>query len=176
MDKRKQANLRVKQSIADTLFALLEQKSLSQITITEIVEGAGVARASFYRNFDTKEDVLVFLIQNAMEELTQALDFSGKTMYTYENVLLSFQCFQKYRRQLLCLYRSGLVSIFLEELNRFHESIAGNMPSSSIEKYELYIYIGALANTAGVWLLDGEKHSAEEMASFFLSAISGLQK
>lgn len=174
MGKRKEANLRVRQQITGTLFSLMKRKPLSEISITELVEGAGVARASFYRNFSSKEDVLVSLIQDTTEDLAKVLDLSGETMYTYENILLSFQCFHNHRDEILCLYHAGLVSILLEELNRFHESLAGNMPSSSIEKYELYIYIGALTNTAGVWLLDGEKNTPEEMARFFLSAISGL--
>ena len=47
MDKRKAENLRVKQSITNALFALMREKSLSDVQITELVGRAGVARASF---------------------------------------------------------------------------------------------------------------------------------
>ena len=50
MDKRKEANLRVRRQITDTLFALMQKKSLSEITVSEIVKGAGVARAYIYLN------------------------------------------------------------------------------------------------------------------------------
>ena len=50
MDKRKEANQRVKKSITDALFSLMQEKKLSDIRITELIERAGVARASFYRN------------------------------------------------------------------------------------------------------------------------------
>ena len=50
MDKRKEENLRVKQSIVRALFSLMQEKSLADIHITELVNSAGVARASFYRN------------------------------------------------------------------------------------------------------------------------------
>ena len=59
----------------------------------------------------------------------------------------------------------------MEELNRFHESIEGTMPSSSIEKYQLYMYIGALFNTTMEWLLENDTASPEEMARFFFSSI-----
>ena len=98
---------------------------------------------------------------------------SRNTFYTYENVLVSFQYFQKYRDYVLDLYHSGFTSILLEELNRFHENIEGTMPSSSVEKYELYIYIGALFNTALTWLADDSKIPVEELSAFFLSSISG---
>ena len=44
------------------------------------------------------------------------------------------------------------------------------MASSSIEKYQLYLYIGALLNTAIVWLSTDDKTSPEDMARFFIGA------
>ena len=167
MDKRRAANLRVKGSITRTLFSLMQTKSLSEITITEIVDGAGVARASFYRNYCSKEDVLVTLIRDVLEDFRSRIAPGQDSFYTYENILLSFTYFHTYRSYILDLYRSGFVSVFLEELNRFHESVEGTMPSSSIEKYQLYMYIGALFNTAMVWLLENDRTTPEEMARFF---------
>lgn len=130
------------------------EKSLSEITITELVEGAGVARASFYRNYCSKEDVLVTLIRDVLDDFRSKIPPGQESFYTYENVLLSFRYFHTYRDYILDLYRSGFASVFLEELNRFHESVEGSMPSSSIEKYQLYMYIGALFNTTLEWLLE----------------------
>lgn len=58
MDKRKIENQRVKNCITNALFLLLREKSISEITISEIIQVAGVARASFYRNYATKESVM----------------------------------------------------------------------------------------------------------------------
>lgn len=170
MDKRKEANLRVKGNIAKTLFALMQTKSLSEITVTELVEGAGVARASFYRNYCSKEDVLVTLIRDVLDDFRSKIPPGQESFYTYDNILLSFRYFHTYRTYLLDLYHSGFLSVFLEELNRFHESIEGTMPSS-IEKYQLYMYIGALFNTVIEWLLERDRTSPEEMAQFFFPLI-----
>ena len=91
--------------------------------------------------------------------------------YTYRNVLLSFQYFRKYRDYFLDLYRSGFSAVLLEELNHFHESMEGSMPASSIGKYQLYLYIGALFNTALVWLAEDDKTSPEDIARFFLDSM-----
>lgn len=170
MDKRKEANMRVKESITNTLFSLMAEKSLADIHITELVDGAGVARASFYRNYCSKEDVLVTLIRDILDEFRDEMRMEQGSFYTYENVLLSFQYFKRYRDYVLDLYRSGFLSVLLEELNHFHESIEGSMASSSIEKYQLYLYIGALLNTAVVWLSTDGKTRPEDMARFFLNA------
>lgn len=170
MDKRKEANMRVKQSITSTLFALMAEKSLADIHITELVDGAGVARASFYRNYCSKEDVLVTLIRDILDEFRDEMRMEQGSFYTCENVLLSFQYFKKYQDYVLDLCRSGFLSVLLEELNHFHESMEGSMASSSIEKYQLYLYIGALLNTAVVWLSTDKKTCPEDMARFFLNA------
>ena len=168
MDKQKEANLRVKTHITNALFALMEEKSLADIHISEIVSRAGVARSSFYRNYSSKEDVFVTLIRDILDSFYQEIHFEQDTFFSYENMLLSFRYFQKYRKYVLDLYRSGFITVLLEELNRFHENVSGNMPSSSIEKYHLYMYIGALLNTALIWLSTDDRTSPEEMASFFL--------
>ena len=172
MDKRKQENIRVKRCIIDALFRLMQTKSLSDITITELVQGAGVARASFYRNYDSKEDVLVTLIRDVLELFRRDIKESPQGLYAYENIRLSFQYFYRYKSYLLDLYRSGFALVILEELNHFHESVEGTMRFSSTERYVLYMYIGALFNTAIAWLNGGAKESCEDMAKFFMERIN----
>lgn len=172
MDKRKEANLLVKQKITSSLFSLMHRKSLSDIHITEIIRDAGVARASFYRNYSSREDVLVTLIQDVLEDFRAHISWGQDSFYVYENVLLSFRYFEQYRSYILDLYHSGFSAVLLEELNHFHESIEGNMPASSIRKYELYLYIGALYNTALIWLLEESAISAEEISAYFFDSIS----
>lgn len=167
MDKRKEANLRVKTSIAKSLLELMHQKSYASITITELIQAAGVARVSFYRNYESKEDVLLTLIDDVLEEYGRLMSREETGCYTYQNVRNSFAYFRDYRDIVLDLYQFGYGSILLEKLNRFHEELAGTMPIHSIEKYELYMYMGALFNTAIMWLQNGAKESEEDLAEMF---------
>lgn len=167
MDKRKEANMRVKSSIVRALFELMYEKSFSDISVSELIRRAGVARVSFYRNYESKEDVLLTLIEDVLEQFRNTLDTNESSYYTYENIRRSFEYFKDYGDFVLDLYHFGYGSILLEKLNRFHEEIAGNMPNSSIEKYELYMYMGAFFNTAIVWLQNGTKESAEDIAGMF---------
>ncbi len=175
MDKRKEANMRVKSCITKALLSLMHQKSFSDISISELIRTAGVARVSFYRNYDSKEDVLITLIDDVLEEYRGTLDWSETDYYTYQNIYRSFEYFKKYGDFVLDLYQFGYGSILLEKLNRFHEEIAGTMPNNSIEKYMLYMYMGALFNTAIMWIQNGAKESTEDIADMFCKncSISG---
>lgn len=50
----------LKECIADALINLLKKKSLEDVSILEIAAKADVGRATFYRHFVSKEDVLYF--------------------------------------------------------------------------------------------------------------------
>ena len=67
-DKRYEANRRVKIKISRALIKLMEQMPFSDITVTDIVQTAGVARASYYRNFESKEEVLIKVTDDIMNE------------------------------------------------------------------------------------------------------------
>lgn len=167
MNKRKEANLRVKESITAALLHLLQEKSISKITVSEIIAEAGVARASFYRNYATKESVITTLISDILERFRQDIETDGDNFYTYGNIRRSFEYFSRYQKQVLDLHRFGYGSILLEMLNRFHEDIAGAMPHKSMERYQIYMYIGSLYNTAMIWLQDGQKDPIDAISDLF---------
>ena len=48
----------VKQYYAQALFELLKKKPLQEISITDLVKKAGASRASFYRNYTSKEQII----------------------------------------------------------------------------------------------------------------------
>lgn len=102
-----------------------------------------------------------------LEQYRSEICYEGAEYYTYQNVLKSFQYFKTYSRYVLDLYLFGYGSILLEKLNQSHEIVAGTMPSHSIEKYKLYMYIGALYNTAVIWLGNGTKENTEDIARMF---------
>ena len=167
MDKRKEANRRVKENITTALLHLLNQKSISEISVSEIISKAGVARASFYRNYASKENVITTLIADILESFRENIQLDGNDFYTYENVHKSFEYFSQYAVQVLDLHRFGYGSILLEMLNHFHEEIAGTMAYKSIEKYRLYMYIGSLYNTAMIWLQNGQIETIDEISDMF---------
>lgn len=167
MDKRKAENFRVKKCITTALLDLLEEKSISEISISEIIKKAGVARASFYRNYATKENVIITLIADVLEEYRATLSDTEENFYTYKNIRTSFVFFSRYQKQVLDLHRFGYGSLLLDMLNQFHEEVAGTMPCTSIERYQLYVYIGSLYNTAMMWLKNGTREEVSEIADVF---------
>ena len=53
-----QKNTYVKKQITTALLALLKEKPLSDISVSELTNKAKIGRVSFYRNYQNKEDIL----------------------------------------------------------------------------------------------------------------------
>lgn len=50
----------MKKYIVDALFKLMDDYDYNEIKIVDITQRAGVSRATFYRNFKTKEDIIKY--------------------------------------------------------------------------------------------------------------------
>ncbi|MFR5847726.1 MAG: TetR/AcrR family transcriptional regulator, partial [Streptococcus salivarius] len=63
-----------RESIEISLLQLLEKKDFKKITISELVERAGVSRAAFYRNYGSKEEILKSIFESIIAKFTKSLD------------------------------------------------------------------------------------------------------
>lgn len=170
MDKRHIENMRVKRSIQDALFSLMKKKRFSEITVTEIVSVAGVAKCSFYRNFASKEAVIESFLETIHEEAGENFRGEGglKTFLTYENIRHDLEFYLMHSHYLVLAYQSGFGMRMQEQANRFAEDILGDMPSNSVERYQIYVMSGAMFNVIMQWFLSGAAESPAEMAHVIL--------
>ena len=53
-----ESNRLTKQCIETAMLKLLKKKSINDITITELVKVAGVSRNAYYRNYDSKDEIV----------------------------------------------------------------------------------------------------------------------
>ena len=60
-------------SIYTALLQLMEQKPYEEITITDIVRRAGVSRMAYYRNYDSKDEILTRRLRGLLDPLTAML-------------------------------------------------------------------------------------------------------
>ncbi len=68
-----ESNAITKECIETALISLMDKKNFHEITITDIIQRAGVSRASYYRNYESKEDILSGYIQSIFKELSNAM-------------------------------------------------------------------------------------------------------
>lgn len=169
MDKRYEENRRVKNEIARAFFSLLRQKQADDISVTEITARAKVSRMAYYRNFQSKMDVIDFYLQETVwDELAQKLQ-NDPQFYTRDYGVAFFKITQKHRSLFLLLDERGYASTVLKAFDHANGNLIGDMPSNSIERYKIHCFAGASYNCMITWLRGGCKESAEDLAAYLAS-------
>lgn len=163
-------NLKSRKKIVEAFFSLLKEKDMSEITATDIVSRAGIARATYYRNFTSREDIIREYIDSlAAMIIPSHYDMDSYSVFDYAHVVEGFEkaltCFLSQKSYILTIYSSGFSNLLLDVMNQYIAEMAGDMPSRSKERYLLYYIAGAAVNVLIQWLKTGAEESPREIAS-----------
>ena len=150
-------NAYVIEHINEALFGLLEEKALSDISISEICEIAGVGRMSFYRNYESKEDVIKKQLLQLIQEWEK--DYEGKNDPTYFSESL-LKHFYKYKNFYLLIHKQGLSDMILDALR---SSLKLNEAKSNLEKYAKSMIAGMIWGWVDEWMRQGMPETPEEL-------------
>lgn len=164
-------NIRVKNQIVDGLFKLLAKTSFSNITVSELIKTSQVARASYYRNFNDKEEILEYYFDTLKQKRhISSDDFNGQNIVKLHNELESaFSLFLNERQKITLLLKNNLSGELYNIILNQVLTVAGDMPMDSPERYKLYFYAGSIYSVLSEWLLSGTKESPSQMADLILS-------
>lgn len=168
MDKRKLANQNVKDRLFSALIAFAGNKDWSQLTVTELIGQAGVARASFYRNFKSVEELIDYGIQQMAQRYHEGMPSPSEDFHSREMMLYKFRFYKEHAGLVLAFHHARLATTLLDIITDCEIEAYGDMPASSIAKYELYYYSGAFYHMMLCWMEGGMKESPEDMAEEFL--------
>lgn len=169
MDKQTDTSQKVRPKIIKALLTLLETKNFSEISVTDLVREAGVARQSYYRNFRSKEEIIEAFFLNLQSDVLRAFQENHITDYGQQCAIVILRVLLQNRSAILCLHRAGFSLHNQNLINARVEYAAGDMPSNSVERYQLYCYAGAIYNAAFVWLENGAVEPPEDIAKVICS-------
>lgn len=157
--------------IIQALFKLINQYEFEKISITDIANKAGVGRATFYRYFKRKEDVIVYYFEHNTKEFIFNQRFFPRCKEDYikivQNVLSSFK---EQREPLKLICKAHLEYIYLDYLNtQFSATFESDYPT--LHKYTPYLYAGLLFNVSMRWLEDDCLEPVDTLANLIVNAI-----
>jgi AcrR family transcriptional regulator len=155
----------VEESITTALLELMAKKDFSKISITEIVQKAGVSRVTYYRHFDSKEDVLLTYFGIAKDKfLLSVLDLIMEKDWKAV-VKAIFLAFKEKKEIVKSLQKAHLDHFFLDYLN--NEFLEKRPVPSDYNDYFLYFLAGAVYNTCMGWLKTDCSDPVEEVTESF---------
>ena len=165
MNKKQELNAYIKECITTALLKLMETTPFSEISITDLVKVAGVGRISFYRNFESKEEVI-------SKHLTALLDDWWKDYLKSEGLNLVeaiFEHYYKHRNLCILLYRQGLSHLSLQSIK---EACGPKPEHTNIEAYTTAYFSYGLYGWIEEWFKRGMQETPKEMAKLWEDAQS----
>ncbi|MFC4772778.1 TetR/AcrR family transcriptional regulator [Enterococcus hermanniensis] len=166
MDKRQvKSQQRLMRALADLLTS---GKKLDQVSIKAIVNQAQVARSTFYRNFDSKDDFLDWVISEIETGILEAVQ-----MEHGEIVEEPFKNYFRYlyqQREFIKAFVSYLnwpfltEKMFLTATNLYEKELRGKQTIISATDLANYI-VGAHVQVSRAWLMTADPRSPEKMAT-----------
>lgn len=164
-----ESNKLTKECICTALIYLLAEKDFDKISITDIVNKSGVSRATFYRNYGTKESVV--------KEITQ--DITNKLQYAFEDPLFKsdtrtwlingFRDIRLKSTAYISLLKSGIASMSPVDVTQIRPN---GRELTDIEKYRMIAFLSAVSAIIVTWIDGNMKESNEELADIVLQILN----
>ncbi|MCR2047618.1 TetR/AcrR family transcriptional regulator [Acetatifactor muris] len=152
----------VLEHLTDSLLTLLAQKPIAEISISELCDLAGVGRTSFYRNFETKEDILKAHIRHLFQGWLK--EWKSKPDLPMDKLVYQvFSHFEENRAFYSLVNRRGLIyllkDILLDLCGFDPEQDVVSAYSSAYAAFFLYGWVE-------VWFRRGMRETAHELAGY----------
>ena len=161
-----QKNSYVKKQITATLIDLLKKKSLSEISISELTDKAGIGRVSFYRNYQGKEDILKEESNRLIREWGKLYESSPES--APETLFPSlFDFYRDHKDFYTTLYNAGLSSIMMETIIG---TIQITPDMKNLEAYMKSFWAYGIYGWLLEWIKRGMPESGKELSALFSMA------
>lgn len=160
-----------KHYIVTALFKLMNEYMYEKITVKDIAEKAGLGRATFYRHFKSKEDVIIYYFQHHTREFVFKQHFYPRCREDYIKVVTDIlTMFKDNIEPFRLLKKAHLCDLYLDFLNQnFVKKFERDNPDKN--RYLPYLYSGMLYNISMKWLEDNCAEEITAMATLIVDAI-----
>lgn len=166
-------------ALTGALGALLHEKDYGDITVTELCERAQVRKATFYKHFGAKDELLAYNIQETFRHtvFTDKLEEAGQNYYA--TLCSNFMDFLERNQKLsIRIMKDTSGAIMQNIVTRELESEIGRhlkrtQPELSSQPREFYaaLFAGAYVNSGHWWLKQKNRPGKEQMIELFLQVV-----
>ena len=149
---------------------MLEKQSYESITVTQIATMAGVSRMAFYRNYETKDDVIKGFLASSFAGFSHGLQ-EEMGISKREAITRYFQFIYGIRAEIQALIDNQKENLLYEQISLHLRDAIGTLVEtrdSDRIRYFIAAMRGIFYSITIEWVSDGCRQRPEEMARIFL--------
>lgn len=147
-----------KDYITEGLFILMEKKDYKDITITDITNKAGVNRITFYRNFDSKDEIINKYLEKSFDKWGHEWEESGDQNIAYR----LFKYFSDNKKFIKILYKSNLQFFIIDYLVKICNP---SKEENNVIAYSKSMFVYGLFGFCNEWYLRGMPESPRDISA-----------
>lgn len=157
--------------IVQALFKLMKDYPFDEIGITDVARKAGVGRATFYRHFRSKNDVILYYFEHNRKEFVYDQRFIPRCKADYVDLVTTvFEKFRSQKNELKLIRKARLEYFYLDYLNRNFTALF-NREHPEKTSYAPYLYAGMLFNVSMNWLDNDCAEDPKTLAKLVVDSI-----
>ena len=166
----------------EALYRLLETKKYENIRISEIINKAGISRATFYRNFSTKDDIVKIKVRMFFEDFFSSIyeHLSSEEKEDEQYLILSF--FKRFDEEeklvdtvintkLEYLMIEGILDLINLRREQFYQIVKINKKA---ESYTMEIVASSAWTLLSKWHRSGKEETSQELSNIYSSAFRSV--
>ncbi|QFR22753.1 TetR/AcrR family transcriptional regulator [Schleiferilactobacillus harbinensis] len=158
----RESNALTKESIFTGLLELMATKEFAQISVTAIAKRAGVSRMAFYRNYQTKEDILKDYLDHLFQQYLAQMTLEQGDLHAL--AVGFFQYFRRNQSFLDALITANLQFLLLPKFTHYLPEVFRQLLPGSPSPMVIQFDVGGLYQLLVAWAQEGMVRSDEEMA------------
>ena len=166
-----------KYMFVDALLELMREKSYNQISVSELSAKADLSRRTFYRLFNSLDEILLFHIHDLWSQKSNELYSSSDKSYLHTSEF-ALHFWYENKELTILLYQNGLVNIMQQFINDisfeiYHIQKANHQLAANPEalEYALSYSSGGILNIICTWASKGMDKSPDELISLLKLAL-----
>ena len=185
MFENSKMDVRIKHTISwtyEAMIKLLKNHQYGDITVSDVIKKAGISRATFYRHFKSKEDVIRINIDMFFRSFNENIIAYTKQNGEEDEIFLINQFFAQIgqENQLVHLVIQanlegvmidGIRNIINTQKEQFYKLVEAN---KTTEEYTIDLVALSAWGLIARWMKNGQKESTNELSKIYIASFKHI--
>ncbi|KTE91107.1 hypothetical protein AT727_05775 [Desulfitobacterium hafniense] len=160
---------RTREWLFGALIKLMEKKPYEEISISNITDKAGVARQTFYRNYQNKDDIIIKFIDTVFDEFIAESKLAHRDGPVAAVYILFYQVLLRHRSELLVIKAASLEHLLFNVFWSYHKVFLqyfyheNEEENKVFNEYFIKYQLGGIISITLEWLQNNMLLAPEEL-------------
>lgn len=167
----------IKDQMAEALMILMQSKEFTGITVTDVVKQANVGRASFYRYFNSTNEILEYISDKLFSRLSEEFlpVFKAHDERRWRDCLFRFLYDVSDLKRSVSVPNPVNISLVINKIDeKIQIAQVGASSPAPEDKYRIAASIGIINSIVHLWINENMSEPAEDIVNTLVNMLMSI--